>query len=351
MHRRRLPRAALLPLLGLLALTVGTSCTAINFLRIQTWFDTYDPEARLSNPVRNDIELSVMWLGHASVLIQIGDKVILTDPLLTDTVGQISKRVVEEGIDDDDMPPLDVVLISHLHMDHLSLGSLYEIDDRIGHLLVPDGGLVYIPNVLDFTASELATWRTWECDGLRITAVPVSHTGWRYWVDQWMTHSATAYIIEYRGLVVWFGGDTSYDRPHFVTTAHRFPEIHLAIVPIGPIKPVDVMRPHHADPAQAVQIFKDLQAHHMLPIHYGNDADNLDDPSDPIDSLRSLMLRGEVDPRRVTVLLEGEQVIYTSPAAGRLFTADHITRSEIFAAYHGAIIPTVGGIVEATENN
>src|SRR5512140_1670127 len=79
---------------------------------------------RVTAPVRNDAQLAALWIGHATLLVQLDDKFILTDPNLTPTSGMFGKRLVEPGIDPANIPPLDVVLISHMHVDHLSYGSL-----------------------------------------------------------------------------------------------------------------------------------------------------------------------------------------------------------------------------------
>ena len=239
-------------------------------------------EDKVDQPYRLGAKLAVLWVGHASVLIQIEDKVILTDPVLTDSVGQVSTRVVEPGLELASIPPIDAVLISHVHFDHLSQGSLDLIEDRVGTLLAPTQAVNYIPR-RRFPVQELAPWTSWETpDGLRITAVPVKHPGWRYGFDgDWMNQAATAYVIEYRGVTVYFGGDTAYHPTHFKRTGERFPGIDLALIPIGPIEPRDFMKRVHVDPIEAIRLFRDLGATRMLPIHFEtffNSADTLEGP-------------------------------------------------------------------------
>ena len=102
-------------------------------------------EPKLKDPVRPDAELAVLWVGHATVLIQIADKFVLTDPVFTDTVGQVSKRLVEPGLDAENLPALDLVLVSHMHFDHLSLGSLERIEPKVRDLVVPQRGSFIFP--------------------------------------------------------------------------------------------------------------------------------------------------------------------------------------------------------------
>lgn len=222
---------------------------------------------KLRDPVRPGAGLAVLWVGHATVLIQIEDKFILTDPVFTDTVGQISKRLVEPGLLPENLPPLDAVLISHMHFDHLSLGSLELIESKVKDLLVPEQGLIYVPG-FSFRTWELSSFRSWERDGLRVTAVPVRHVGFRYGFDKpWMEASFTGYVVEYAGRSVYFGGDTGYTR-YFERTAERFPNLDLAILPIAPIEPRDFMCRNHLDPADAVRAFQVLGARYLLPMHF-----------------------------------------------------------------------------------
>jgi L-ascorbate metabolism protein UlaG (beta-lactamase superfamily) len=264
---------------------------------------------RITSPRRDDARLAVLWVGHATALVQIDDKFVLTDPLLTETVGQLTRRLREPGIDPADLPRLDAVLVSHMHFDHLSLGSLDKIEPKVRHLLVPQGGLVYVPNYA-FDARELPTWTSFEEDGLRVTAVPVKHVGYRYGVDAaWMTTSFTGYVVEYHGLAVYFSGDTAYDAARFRATAARFPHLDLALLPISPIHPRDFMAHVHTDPAEAVQAFFDLGARAMVPIHYDTLVNGLDAPGEPRAVLERVMRERGLGPDRVRILAIGEQAV------------------------------------------
>lgn len=264
-------------------------------------------DAKVTHPARADARLAVLWVGHATALIQIDDRFILTDPVFTSTVGQLARRVVEPGILPENLPPIDVVLVSHMHHDHLSYGSLSRIESKVKHALVPQGGLVYMPNYR-FDASEVGTWESWRDGDLVVTAVPVKHIGWRYGVDAaWMKRAFTGYVIQYHGLTVYFGGDTAYDEPDFVATARRFPSIELAILPISPIHPRYHMKEVHEDPREAVQAFFDLRAKVLVPIHYDTFANGLDRDGEPASTLRAAATERGLDATRVQILAIGEQ--------------------------------------------
>jgi L-ascorbate metabolism protein UlaG (beta-lactamase superfamily) len=264
---------------------------------------------RITQPRRPDARLAVLWVGHATVLVQMDDKFILTDPLLENTVGQLTRRLQEPGIDPANLPPLDAVVVSHMHFDHLSLGSLDAIEPRVHRLLVPQGGLVYVPNYA-FDARELPTWQSFEEGGLRITAVPVKHVGFRYGVDAaWMKTSFTGYVFEYHGLTVYFSGDTAYDAERFREAAARFPSIDLALIAIAPIHPRSLMEATHVDPAEAVQAFLDLGARTMVPIHYETLVNGFDAPGEARATLVKVMKDRGLGEDRVRILPIGGQAV------------------------------------------
>jgi L-ascorbate metabolism protein UlaG (beta-lactamase superfamily) len=305
-----------LALFVLMAAFVCASCRVVTFVprilarTVALSFEDIRPvPKRMKDPVRPGAGLAVLWVGHATALVQIEDKFILTDPVFTDTVGQISKRLVEPGLLPENLPAIDAVLISHMHFDHLSLGSLELIESKVRDLVVPQRGLIYVPDAFSFRTWELARWERWEHGGLSITAVPVRHVGFRYGTDgDWMTTSYTGYVVEYAGRTVYFGGDTGYGRG-FRETAARFPKIDLALLPIAPIEPRDFMCRVHLDPNDAMRAFLDLKARYFVPVHFDtflNSADELG--TAPRELLR--VAKAERLDERVVVLEVGEQRVF-----------------------------------------
>ncbi|XYH98170.1 MBL fold metallo-hydrolase [Sorangium sp. So ce1128] len=290
--------------------TTAVSCVPARILagNVATMFDSPRPvQSKVHAPYRPEARLAALWVGHATVLLQIDDKIILTDPVFTDTVGVIVKRLVEPGLDPEDLPPVDAVLISHMHLDHLSLGSLSLIEEKVRALLVPRGGLVYLPNYT-FDSVEVPTWTTWQQGDLKITAVPVWHAGYRYGLDRdWMTESFTGYVVEYHGITVYFGGDTAYERDYFVKTRARFPAIDLAIMPIAPVGPREFMETKHVGPAEAIQAFLDLGARRMMAIHFDTFVNSTDAFGEAPRELRRVMAARGLGPDRVFLPRHGEQ--------------------------------------------
>lgn len=262
---------------------------------------------KLTHPERSDARLAVLWIGHATVLVQLDDIFVLTDPVFTDRVGQVSPRLVEPGLDPQAVPPLAAVLISHMHFDHLSFGSLDEIEQRTPLVVVPPGVRANMPRYA-FEIRELERWQSVQQHELRITAVPVSHVGGRYGIDQAFEPRAfTGYVIEYHGLSVYFGGDTAYAPQAFRATAERFPNLTLAILPICPDAPRHFMRKTHVDPREALDAFGLLGARFMLPIHFDTFLNSDDMPGACGRELRSQLQQRGSDQAGVALLQIGEQ--------------------------------------------
>ena len=275
-----------------------------------------EPESKVVNPKIENSRLSVLWVGHSTVLIQIDDKFILTDPVFTETVAFLSKRLIEPGIDVENLPQIDVALISHLHPDHLSLGSLEMIENKINELLIPEGGLLYLPS-FSFNSDEIKWWETKEIDSVKITSAPVLHNGMRYGLDyDWLPRAFTGYVIQYHGITIYFGGDTGYDSTAtvFNETAKKFPKIDLAILPIAPIHPREYSYLRHTDPHDALEIFKELKAEKMMPIHFDTFAEAYDTLGEAESLLKEEMIQNKLS-EKIIILKVGEQKVIIPKSA------------------------------------
>lgn len=263
---------------------------------------------KIAAPLSPDVRLSILWVGHATVLIQIHDKVIITDPVFTNTVGLLARRSVEPGVDPAAITRLNAVLISHLHFDHFSYGSL-DMLPKVATLIVPPGGAEYTPNFGFANTLEASPWETIEEDGLKITPVPVQHFGGRYGFDiLWgPPRPFTGYVIEYRGVTVFFAGDTGYNPELFKEIGRRF-HIDVALLPIAPVEPREYMRRIHTDPADALRVFDDLGARIMIPIHHDTFFQGLE----PEVGYAKKLMQSLIDERglenRVKLLAIGEQI-------------------------------------------
>ncbi len=264
-------------------------------------------ENKVTSPRRSDARLAVLWVGHATVLVQLDDVFVLTDPVFARTLAQLSPRLVEPGLDPRNIPPLAAVLISHMHFDHLSFSSLDLLEDRTEVVLVPPGVRENMPRY-SFEIRELARWTTYESKGLKVTAVPVQHVGGRYGIDEPFEPLAfTGYVIEYHGLSVYFGGDTAFIPQAFRATRQRFPDLSLALLPICPDAPRDYMQHTHEGPRQSLSAFALLGARRMVPIHF----DTFINSEDAFGACPAALRRGMADlglnEQQVSILAIGEQ--------------------------------------------
>jgi N-acyl-phosphatidylethanolamine-hydrolysing phospholipase D len=235
----------------------------------------HDPAVR-GMPIDDpEATLSALWVGHATVLLRFGRHFVLTDPNLGGAI-VVVPRVTPASLTPRELPPVDVAVVSHLHVDHFDTWTVRRISHR-AEVLYPAGGEAYMGSV-EQRARALKPWETVERAGLRITAVPVHHSGGRYFVDALWNHASSGYVIQGDGRTVFFAGDTGYDARAFKEIGKRFPGIDLALVPIAPARGGN---PNHADPKEALQIFEDVGARYMIPIHfeaYHSTAVPLDEP-------------------------------------------------------------------------
>jgi L-ascorbate metabolism protein UlaG (beta-lactamase superfamily) len=240
-------------------------------------------------------------------LIQIGDKVFLTDPIFNSTAGLISRRRIEPGITAKSIDRLDYILISHIHFDHLSYGSM-SLLPKTAAILLPHGGIEYTPELGFSEYREMNTWVAFTADGVRITAVPAKHFNGRYGFDAaWLDYNTyTGYIIEYKGKTIYFAGDTGYDPEIFSNIGSKY-VIDIAFIPIAPVEPHDFMVRVHTGPMEALQIFEDCRAKIMIPIHHHTFVQGTDSSlTFARDQLKRLVSEKHIEDR-VIILDIGEQ--------------------------------------------
>lgn len=263
----------------------------------------------ISTPVLPNANLAVAWVGHATALIQIHDKVFITDPLFSRTIGMLVKRAVKPGLDPSILSKVDFTLISHVHFDHLDFGSLASLPKN-GILVFPEGLTRYMPEFGFQEVDELKPWETIERDSVRITAVPAQHFNGRYGIDRnWIgDRGYTGYVFEYKGIVVFFAGDTGYNSEFFKEIGRRF-KIDLAIIPIAPSWGDGVGGWVHVSPLGALQIFKDVGARYMMPIHFGTMLfGSTANPTRPLEILQADAAQMGISDR-IVALKGGEQKI------------------------------------------
>lgn len=216
-------------------------------------------------------KIEFYWVGHATVLMRLYDKWIVTDPNFNNRTGTVVKRLTEPGIDIASVKPVEAIVISHNHFDHLDAFSLSALKGS-KHLYAPPSGFTYTPRAVARFEHPASPGYSHEEDGLKITSVPVRHFGGRYFVDNlWDGEPYTGYIIEYRGITVFFAGDTGYHEEYFRNLRRDY-KIDVALIPVGPAGGFGtgsgLGNMVHVNPYGALQIFRDCGARYMIPIHH-----------------------------------------------------------------------------------
>jgi L-ascorbate metabolism protein UlaG (beta-lactamase superfamily) len=281
------------------------------------WPDWIDVPPAPPPPRRvGDGELRVTFVNHATVLIQMDGVNLLTDPIWGDIAGPTPylgrERHRPPGLRLEDLPPIDVVLISHDHYDHLDIPTLHRIV-RAHHPRIVAGlgqaallASFGIPGVTDLD------WWQWTAIGsVRIWGVPARHdcrrgvcdTNGRLWLG---------FVARSRYGDVYFAGDTGYG-PHFQRIVDRFGAPRLALLPIAPGTPRELFAPVHLDQRDAVVAARVLRARVTVPIHFGTFAQGDEGDGEAEAKLRAAL--AAPDSPRFVILQNGESFT-SSPGAG-----------------------------------
>jgi L-ascorbate metabolism protein UlaG (beta-lactamase superfamily) len=230
-----------------------------------------DPASLKSNKTRP----SITWIGHATVLVQLGGKNILTDPQFSDRASPVQfvgpKRVIQPGIALEDLPPIDFVLISHDHYDSLDTESVKRLRERQHGastvFFVPLGLEEWFHSVGVTNVVELDWWETRIVGDLEIICVPVHH--WSQRVPFVRNKTLwSGWVVKNDSFKFLFSGDSGYS-PLFKEIGKKFGPFDLATIPIGAYEPRWFMAPHHISPEEAVQVHRDVKSKKSVGIHWG----------------------------------------------------------------------------------
>lgn len=221
---------------------------------------------------------SVTWIGHATALVQSGGLNVLTDPIFSERASPVQflgpRRAQPPGVALEDLPPVDVVVISHNHYDHLDRLSVLQLDARSGGrtlFLVPLGIKAWMADLGIRNVVELDWWETHLHRGVEFQLVPVQHWSARSLNDRNRTlwgGWTVEHAVEGRLRRFYFAGDTAYVQALFQEIRHRVGPIDLAALPIGAYQPRAAMRFEHTDPAEAVRAQADLGSPPAFGVHW-----------------------------------------------------------------------------------
>ncbi len=221
--------------------------------------------------------IRVTPVGHATFLIQMNGLNILTDPIWSDRASPVSwagpKRHKKPGISFEDLPPVDVVLLSHNHYDHLDLPTLRRLARKgVPRAVVTLGNLDLVEGTGIARVDELDWWQSVRVSpDVTVTVVPAVHFSSRTLWDRNRTLWG-GFVVSGPGGNLFYSGDTGYG-PHFREIARRFAPVRVALLPIAPFRPpgqTDSLPRFsmHMGPAEAVRAHMDLGAEMSIAAHY-----------------------------------------------------------------------------------
>jgi L-ascorbate metabolism protein UlaG (beta-lactamase superfamily) len=246
-------------------------------------------------------DMLVTWIGHATVLVQVDGLNILTDPIWSETASPLPPfgptRVRAPGVRFEDLPKIDLVLISHNHYDHMDLPTLRRLWARDRPTIVTGVGNDTILRDAGIEARAF-DWG----GGVRVGEAEVivernHHWGSRWFVDRnralW-----SAFTVRTAAGNIFFAGDTGWGDGSWVREVARHGPFRLAIIPIGAYEPRDVMRNSHVNPEEAMRIFAALDPTVALGMHWGTFQLTFEAIDDPPRTLAELNRRSGLAPGR-----------------------------------------------------
>lgn len=267
----------------------------------------------------NRQDTSITWIGHSTFFIQYEGLNILTDPVWAKRMG-FERRLGAPGLLIDDVPPVDIILISHSHYDHMHMASIRKLYRAGTTLIVPIGLRAKMIRKGFHNCWELKWWEHVVIGQVKISFVPTQHWTRRTPFDTNTSHWG-GFVLEPHETVeagnhaaedgtmmlppnVYFAGDSGYFAG-FKEIGRRF-NLHVALMPIGAYEPEWFMTSQHVNPEEALQAFLDVGADMMIPMHYGTFRLADDTAREALDRMEAERVRLGLSEERIRVMHYGE---------------------------------------------
>jgi N-acyl-phosphatidylethanolamine-hydrolysing phospholipase D len=260
----------------------ASSKRALFYLR-RMWGSIFHPKVPLNHRLSEEKAINILnnlkekntltWLGQSTFLLRINGKTILTDPFLTNRASPLAfiggvTRYVPAGISIENLPPIDIILVSHNHYDHLDKRTIDALPDKQKiHIGVPLGLKKFFLKSGYIKIHELDWGESATIDEIQITALPAVHDSRRGIDDKDKTLWCSWGIISAFGKY-YFAGDTGYSSI-FQNIVEQYKSFNLAILPIGAYEPRELMWMSHVNPEEAIQIGMDINANVLVAGHWG----------------------------------------------------------------------------------
>jgi N-acyl-phosphatidylethanolamine-hydrolysing phospholipase D len=253
---------------------------------------------------------SVTWVGHSTVLVRLDGMSVLTDPQWSNRASPLSfmgpRRVVPPGIPFEDLPPIDLVVISHDHYDHLDAPTVERLwAAHRPQFLVPLGLKAWFAELGIEGVEELDWWESRTVKGLTVVCLPTQHWSARTLWDQNRRLWASWAVLG-RDRRFYFAGDTGYYAPIFREIGRRLGPFDLGAIPVGAYMPRAMMQFSHLTPEEALQVFDDIGARRLMAIHWGTFNLAQEPLGEPPERVEAEGRRLSLDPDRIWVFRHGE---------------------------------------------
>jgi len=258
------------------------------------------PESTHPRPTAGQ-NISVTFVNHSTYLISVDGCHILTDPVWSYRASPYSwvgpKRMRKPGLRFDDLPPIDVVLISHNHYDHLDISTVKKISRAHDPLFItPLGVSRYLNKQGVHKTVDLDWWDEHAAtENIDVTGVPAQHFSGRGVFDRDQTLWC-GYVLQTNSGTLYFAGDTAYGS--FFTDIGQAFHIDVSLIPIGAYKPRWFMQPIHTDPEEAVKIHRDIDSEMSIGSHFGTFPladEGMDEPAEDLTQARGKHRLSESD--------------------------------------------------------
>lgn len=277
---------------------------------------------RLSYLIDNKLETTITWIGHSTFFLQYEGLNIVTDPMWARRLG-FEKRLGQPGIPLRDMPPIDLILISHAHYDHLHIASIRRLYGEGTTIVVPVGLKRKMLRKGFRRCIEMQWWEEIIHKGVKLSFVPAQHWTRRTPFDTNTSHWGGFILQPERSKAdrkeegamrdrelppnLYFAGDSGYF-PGFKEIGSRY-KVHVALMPIGAYEPEWFMTSQHVTPEEAIQSFLDVGAETMIPMHYGTFRLADDTAREALDRMESARLMHGISEGRIRTLSYGETMV------------------------------------------
>ncbi len=262
--------------------------------------------------------VTATWIGHATFLLQTSTANILIDPVFSERVSPVSwigpRRVHAPGIAMDALPRIDLVLLSHDHYDHCDFATLrYLAQHHRPRVIAPIGHAALLAPLGFTDVVELDWWQTHSAGDDATIAPHITLTPSRHWCRRRPGDTNVrlwgGFLIRAGGRLVYFLGDSGYDDALFREIGQRGGAPDLALIPIGAYAPRWFMRSAHMNPAEAVQVHRDIRSKLSIAMHWGTFQLTDEAREEPVTQLAAARLAAGLAPNSFRALAPGESVV------------------------------------------